>query len=79
MRGVILTGRGDRLKPITGDRPTRLTTVGGCTIFERQRGFPWIEIDSPNDYWRACTHIAPVLDDAVPGAGAGVRRAADHV
>jgi choline kinase len=60
MRGVILTGRGDRLKPITGDRPTRLTTVGGCTIFERQRGFPWIEIDSPNDYWRACTHIALV-------------------
>jgi len=43
------------------------------------RGFPWIEIDSPNDYWRSCTHIAPVLDDAVPGAGAGVRRAADHV
>jgi choline kinase len=43
------------------------------------RGLPWIEIDSPNDYWRACTHIAPVLDDAVPGAGAGVRRAADHV
>jgi choline kinase len=43
------------------------------------RGFPWIEIDSPNDYWRACTHIAPVLDDAVPGGGAVVRRAADHV
>jgi choline kinase len=43
------------------------------------RGFPWIEIDSPNDYWRACTHIAPVLDDAAPGAGAAVRRAADHV
>jgi hypothetical protein len=39
---------------------------------------PWIEIDSPH-YWRACTHIAPVLDDAVPCAGAGVRRAADHV
>jgi choline kinase len=43
------------------------------------RGFPWIEIDSPNDYWRACTHIAPVLDDAAPGAGPAVRRAADHV
>ncbi len=26
------------------------------------RGFPWIEIDSPQDYWRACTHIAPALD-----------------
>jgi choline kinase len=43
------------------------------------RGFPWIEIDSPNDYWRACSQIAPMLDDAVPGAGAAVRRAADHV
>jgi len=43
------------------------------------RGFPWIEIDSPHDYWRACTHIAPVLDDAVPGSGTAVRRAADHV
>jgi L-glutamine-phosphate cytidylyltransferase len=43
------------------------------------RGLPWIEIDSPNDYWRACTHIAPMLDDAAPGGGAVVRRAADHV
>ena len=43
------------------------------------RGLPWIEIDSPNDYWRACTHIAPVLADAVPAAGTVARRAADHV
>jgi len=43
------------------------------------RGLPWIEIDSPNDYWRACTHIAPMLDDAAPGSGAVVRRTADHV
>jgi len=43
------------------------------------RGFPWIDIDSPNDYRRACTHTAPVLDDAVPGVGTAVRRAADHV
>jgi choline kinase len=26
------------------------------------RGFPWIEIDSPQDYWRACTQVAPALD-----------------
>ena len=26
------------------------------------RGFPWIEIDSPQDYWRACTHVAPALE-----------------
>lgn len=29
------------------------------------RGFPWIEIDSPQDYWRACTHIAPALEPSV--------------
>jgi len=28
------------------------------------RGFPWIEIDCPQDYWRACTHIVPALDSA---------------
>jgi L-glutamine-phosphate cytidylyltransferase len=52
------------------------------------RGLPWIEIDSPNDYWRACTHIAPALDDAGTGGDAAsdpglrtatARRAADHV
>jgi choline kinase len=40
------------------------------------RGFPWIEIDSPQDYWRACTLVAPALDE---GAAVPVRRAADHV
>jgi len=29
------------------------------------RGFPWIEIDSPQDYWRACTQVAPALDTHV--------------
>ncbi len=28
------------------------------------RGFPWIEIDCPQDYWRACTQIVPALDNA---------------
>lgn len=26
------------------------------------RGFPWIEIDSPEDYWRACSEVLPALD-----------------
>ena len=39
------------------------------------RGFPWIEIDSPQDYWRACTHIAPALDDPARPA----RRSGRHV
>jgi len=43
------------------------------------RGFPWIEIDSPQDYWRACALVAPALDDAVPAGALTVRRAAEHV
>jgi len=31
------------------------------------RGFPWIEIDFPEDYWRACAQILPAI-------GAGDRR-----
>jgi hypothetical protein len=26
------------------------------------RGFPWIEIDFPEDYWRACTDVLPAID-----------------
>lgn len=31
------------------------------------RGFPWIEIDFPEDYWRACSEVLP----AIEGTGAG--------
>ena len=27
------------------------------------RGLPWIEIDSPEDYWRACADVLPAIDD----------------
>ncbi len=39
------------------------------------RGYPWIEIDSPQDYWRACTHIAPALETPARPA----RRSGRHV
>jgi len=26
------------------------------------RGFPWIEIDFPEDYWRACSDVLPSID-----------------
>jgi len=39
------------------------------------RGFPWIEIDCPHDYWRACTHIAPALESPARSA----RRSSRHV
>jgi choline kinase len=29
------------------------------------RGYPWIEIDFPEDYWRACSEVLPAID-AVP-------------
>ena len=27
-------------------------------------GYPWIEIDFPEDYWRACTDVLPAIDVA---------------
>jgi choline kinase len=27
------------------------------------RGYPWIEIDFPEDYWRACTEVLPSITD----------------
>jgi choline kinase len=36
------------------------------------RGFPWIEIDFPEDYWRACSEILPAIDGAgAPAATTG--------
>jgi choline kinase len=33
------------------------------------RGYPWIEIDFPEDYWRACTEVLPSMTDGDrPGA-----------
>jgi hypothetical protein len=25
------------------------------------RGFPWTEVDSPEDYWRACAEVLPAI------------------
>jgi choline kinase len=43
------------------------------------RGFPWIEIDFPEDYWRACTDVLPAVDAASPAATAAVPRRPFHV
>jgi choline kinase len=43
------------------------------------RGFPWIEIDFPEDYWRACSDVLPAIeagappDDAIEQLGRTVR------
>jgi choline kinase len=36
------------------------------------RGYPWIEIDFPEDYQRAVREVLPAIDEAAPAAG--VRR-----
>ena len=43
------------------------------------RGFPWIEIDFPEDYWRACTDVLPAVDAASSAATAAVPRRPFHV
>jgi L-glutamine-phosphate cytidylyltransferase len=30
------------------------------------RGFPWIEIDFPEDYWRACSEVLPAIEAGAP-------------
>jgi choline kinase len=34
------------------------------------RGFPWIEIDFPEDYWRACSEVLPAIEGAGKSATA---------
>jgi len=55
------------------------------------RGFPWTEIDFPEDYWRACAEVLPAIDEDSGGdrrrrlqgprlaAADGARRSLHHV
>jgi choline kinase len=40
------------------------------------RGFPWTEIDTPDDYSRACQSVFPAMRDAVEEMAAPLRRGA---
>jgi L-glutamine-phosphate cytidylyltransferase len=43
-----------------------------------RRGYPWIEIDFPEDYWHACRDVLPAIDaDSSPLAVPAARRAGD--
>jgi choline kinase len=44
------------------------------------RGFPWIEIDCPEDYWRACSEVLGAIDALAESrpASAAARTAAFH-
>ena len=37
------------------------------------RGYPWIEIDFPEDYWRAQSEILPAIEQASQPAGQSTR------
>jgi choline kinase len=39
------------------------------------RGYPWIEIDFPEDYWRACSEVQPAIEADENPAKARARRA----
>jgi choline kinase len=48
------------------------------------RGLPWIEIDFPEDYWRACAEVLPAIDEragALPRTrlAAAAARGVSHV
>jgi choline kinase len=48
------------------------------------RGLPWIEIDFPEDYWRACSDVLPAIDSdgmgrVVAGAAAASGGTLRHV
>ena len=43
------------------------------------RGFPWIEIDFPEDYWRACSEVLPAIDGAAPAAAPAAVRTSEQV
>ncbi len=40
------------------------------------RGYPWIEIDFPEDYWRACGDVLPAIEAAGPAGSMPVQAAA---
>ena len=48
---------------------------GRCTR-SAPRGYPWIEIDFPEDYRRAVRDVLPAIDGGVSSLGRGRRRPA---
>ena len=42
------------------------------------RGFPWTEIDFPEDYWRACAEVLPAIEDEPSSAAGATSHARDH-
>jgi choline kinase len=38
------------------------------------RGYPWIEIDFPEDYWRACREVLPAIEADAHGLPSAVAR-----
>ena len=43
------------------------------------RGFPWTELDSPEDYWRACADVLPAIAALTSGPAPRAGRLVRHV
>ena len=43
------------------------------------RGLPWIEIDFPEDYWRACSEVLPAIDGAAAATPPSAVRTSEQV
>ncbi len=89
---AVLVEEADRLIEGGGERewlPRAFAAFAGRRplYVVESRGLPWIEIDFPEDYWRACTEVLPAIESAdalhapVEGAASAVRtrRTANHV
>ena len=79
-------GRGDdpadrrgRSPRLAARAPSPPSAGGARCTWSRAAGFPWIEIDFPEDYWRACTDVLPAIDAASSAATAAVPRRPFHV
>lgn len=64
---AVLIEEADRLIVAGGIRdwlPAAFTTFSRRRALHvvESRGFPWIEIDSPDDYWRACSDVLPAIE-----------------
>jgi NDP-sugar pyrophosphorylase family protein len=69
---VIAGGEGERLRPLTDDRPKNMVPVGGKAIVDRQ--LEWLSANGVTDAVFLCGYKAEVLEEHVgDGSAFGVR------
>lgn len=58
MNGIVAHGNVREWLPRAFDALCRQRPLHAVDV----RGFPWIEIDFPEDYWRACSEVLPAIE-----------------